>query len=120
MKAFLDFTKAVVERYKDKIDYWEVWNEPNHRKFWGGTPDGKEYGKLLLEVASVIKSIDPNCKIIGGAMVGIDPVFTNDFLSVGTAKHIDIISFHHYGLILEARVYKAIELWEVVLLTNQN
>ena len=29
MKAFLAFTKATVERYKDKIDYWEVWNEPN-------------------------------------------------------------------------------------------
>jgi hypothetical protein len=24
-----------VERYKDRIRYWEIWNEPNHRNYWG-------------------------------------------------------------------------------------
>lgn len=114
MKAFLAFTKATVERYKDKIDYWEVWNEPNHRNYWGATPDGKEYGKLLVETAKLIREIDPGCKIIGGSMAGINPEFTDDFLSVGSDKLIDIISYHNYGAVPEKRVYAAIELWEVI------
>ncbi len=114
MKAFLDFVKATVERYKDQIDYWEVWNEPNHRNYWGTEPDGKEYGKLLMETASLIRQIDPGCKIIGGSMAGINPEFTNDFLSVGSHEFIDIISYHNYGAVPEERVYKALELWDVI------
>ena len=114
MQAFLAFAKATVERYKDEIDYWEVWNEPNHRNYWGTTPDGKEYGKLLVETAKLIREIDPGCKIIGGSMAGIDAEFTDDFLSVGCDKLIDIISYHNYGAVPEERVYAAIELWEVI------
>ncbi|MCD6353993.1 MAG: hypothetical protein J7L95_00440 [Prolixibacteraceae bacterium] len=120
MKAFLAFVKATVERYKDKIDYWEVWNEPNHRNYWGTTPDGKEYGKLLVQTAKLIRKIDPGCKIIGGSMAGIKPQFADDFLSVGSDKLIDIISYHNYGAVPEERVYAAIELWKVIDKYNPN
>lgn len=114
MDAFLKFTKATVERYKDKIDYWEVWNEPNHRNYWGSEPNGKEYGKLLVQTAKLIKQIDPGCKIIGGSMAGIHPDFAADFLSVGADSVIDIISYHNYGAVPEERVYAAIDLWKVI------
>lgn len=118
MEAFLNFSRATVERYKDKIDYWEVWNEPNHRNYWGSTPNGKEYGQLLVQTAKLIKEIDPDSKIIGGSMAGIDPVFANDFLSFGNDSLIDIISYHNYGAVPEERVYAAIELWEVINMYN--
>jgi hypothetical protein len=114
MKAFLDFARATVERYKDEIDYWEVWNEPNHRNYWGATPDGKEYGELLVQTANIIKEVDPGSKVIGGSMAGINPEFTDDFLSVGSDKLIGIISYHNYGAVPEERVYRAIELWDVI------
>ena len=114
MAAFLKFVKATIERYKDKIDYWEVWNEPNHRNYWGSEPDGKEYGKLLVETAKLIKETDSECKVIGGSMAGIMPQFADDFLSVGSDKYIDIISYHNYGAVPEERVYLAIELWKVI------
>ena len=114
MEAFLNFTRATVERYKDEIDYWEVWNEPNHRNYWGGEPDGKEYGRLLVETAKLIKRVDPGCKVIGGSTAGIDPKFTDDFLSVGSDSLIDIISYHNYGAVPEERVYLAVDLWDVI------
>ena len=118
--AFLTFVEATVTRYKDKIDYWEIWNEPNHRNYWGATPDGKEYGILLLKTATLVRQLDPGCKIIAGATAGIDPVFTNDFLKVCPDSLIDIISFHNYGAIPEERVYLAVELWEVINRYNKN
>ena len=114
MKAYLGFVRALVERYKDKIDYWEVWNEPNHRNYWGSVPNGKEYGKLVIPTAQIIKELDPGCKIIAGATSGIDPAFTDDFLVTGAYKLIDIISFHNYGPVPEERVYLATDLWKVI------
>jgi len=114
MEAYLKYIRATVERYKDKIDNWEVWNEPNHRNYWGSPPDGKEYGRLLVETAKLIKDIDPGSKVIGGSMAGINPKFAEDFLSVGSDKYIDIISYHNYGAVPEERVYAAIDLWNVI------
>jgi len=114
MKAYLDFVRALVERYKDKINYWEVWNEPNHRNYWGSEPNGKEYGLLLVQTAEIIKTLDPESRVIGGSMAGINPQFTDDFLSVGADKVIDIISYHNYGAVPEERVYLANELWKVI------
>jgi len=114
LEAWLKYVRATVERYKDKIKYWEVWNEPNHRNYWGAAPDGKEYGKLLKVTASLIREIDREAIIIGGSMAGINPGFTEDFLGAGTADLIDIISYHNYGAIPEERIYPAVELWEVI------
>jgi len=47
-------------------------------------------------------------------MAGINPQFAEDFLSVGTADLIDIISYHNYAAIPEERIYPAVELWEVI------
>ncbi len=114
LEAWLNFVRATVGRYKDKIKYWEIWNEPNHRNYWGAPPDGKDYGKLLKITALLIREIDPDAIIIGGSMAGINPGFTEDFLSVGTADLIDIISYHNYGAIPEDRIYRAVELWKVI------
>jgi len=114
MKRWLLFVKATVNRYKDKIDYWEVWNEPNHRNYWGAQPNGKEYGQLLRQTATLIRKLDTDAKIIGGSMAGLSPEFTDDFLSVGTADLIDIISYHNYGPVPEERIYRAIEVWNVI------
>jgi hypothetical protein len=114
LEAWLRFVGATVERYRDIIKYWEIWNEPNHRNYWGAPPDGKSYGRLLNVTATLIKEIDPEAIIIGGSMAGIEPGFTEDFLSAGTADLIDIISYHNYGAIPEERIYKAVELWEVI------
>jgi hypothetical protein len=31
------YVAAVVERYKDRIHHWEVWNEPDLPQFWSGS-----------------------------------------------------------------------------------
>ncbi len=113
-QAWLKFVEAVVERYKDQINYWEVWNEPNHHHYWGAEPNGKDYGILLRESAKVIRKTDPDAIVLGGSMAGLDPTFTEDFLSVGTENLIDIITYHNYGAIPEQRIYKAVEVLNVI------
>jgi beta-glucosidase/6-phospho-beta-glucosidase/beta-galactosidase len=59
MDAWLNFVGAAIERYKDRIIYWEIWNEPNHRKFWGAPPSAEDYGRLVKLTAEKIRSIHP-------------------------------------------------------------
>lgn len=118
MEAWLRFVDATIKRYKDRIVYWEVWNEPNHRNYWGSEPDGKEYGQLLKQTAELIRKIQPEAKIIGGSTAGIQPKFTDDFLSVGTENLIDIITYHNYGSVPEDRAYRAVELQKVIAKYN--
>src|SRR5258708_14422074 len=34
---WIDWVTAVVTRYKGKISYYEIWNEPNNTAMWQGT-----------------------------------------------------------------------------------
>jgi hypothetical protein len=120
MNAWLKFVQGAVERYKNSIKYWEIWNEPNHPHYWGTEPNGEEYGKLLSATADIIKSTNANAKVIGGALAGLDPEFTDKFLANGNAHKIDIITFHNYAELPEERIYKALETWSVIKKYNSS
>ena len=114
MEAWLNFVGAVVNRYKDKIQYWEIWNEPNHRRYWGAPPNGEDYGKLVKVTSDKIRSIQPNAKIIAGSMAGIKADYADAFLSQCDPQNIDIISFHNYAELPEDRVYRMPRFLEVI------
>ena len=114
MAAWLRFVEAAIARYKDKIRYWEVWNEPNHRAYWGAPPDAADYGRLLRETATIIKRIEPAAKVIGGATAGMNAPFVDSYLSAGTEHLIDIISYHQYEGEPEERILLMAKLRAVI------
>ena len=63
------FARAVAERYGDKIDYYQVWDEPNIAPHWGVKPaDPVDYVGLLREAAVNIRAADGSAKIIAAAL----------------------------------------------------
>ncbi len=114
VKAWLEFVSAAIDRYKDRIQYWEIWNEPNHRKYWGAPPNGEDYGNLVRVTVERIRSLHPDAKIIAGSTAGIRPDFTDEFLSRCNPKLIDIVSFHNYSNRPEERVYRVAEFRKVL------
>ena len=54
--AWLRYVKALVARYKDVVDEWEIWNEPFGQR--------DEYAKMVYETARVIKAEQPEAKCI--------------------------------------------------------
>lgn len=92
------FVRMLVTRYKGKITHWEVWNEPDIKKFWKGTPD--EYVALLKEAYGIIKGIDPEIKVLSAGLDGNaekGAVYLDKLLGLGMADYADIIAFHPYG-----------------------
>ncbi len=103
--AWLKFVAAVIERYKDKITYWEIWNEPNHRKYWGAPPNAVDYGRLVKVTAEKIRSIQPDAIIIAGSTAGINPDYNDAFLNQCDPENLDIISYHQYDALPENRAF---------------
>ena len=53
---------------RDRIQYWEIWNEPDGKGFWSGTP--AQYARLYETTAKALKRIDPSLKVGGPALAG--------------------------------------------------
>ena len=53
-EAWLRYCSAVVERYRDVVDEWEIWNEPFDQ--------GAEYAEMFYRTAKAIRAVQPNAK----------------------------------------------------------
>ncbi|MBI5694078.1 MAG: hypothetical protein HZC55_28720 [Verrucomicrobia bacterium] len=116
--AWLRYVDAVVARAKDRVSHWEIWNEPNHHAYWGVAPDAAAYGRLVRLTAARIRAAQPGAVILAGALAGLDPKFIEGFLREDTARQIDVVSFHNYAALPEARIYFADETWSVLRAHN--
>lgn len=108
LTAWKAWVRAMVSRYKEKIDYWEIWNEGNSVWFWGGDPKAEEYMQLIRETVPVIHAIDPKSKIVGGNHARVDVPFAEQLFDLGIAKYIDVFTFHPY-CVIPAAIVKKIE-----------
>ena len=70
-----DFLYTMATRYKGRIRAYEIWNEPNLAREWGGRqPSATQYVALLREAYRRIKQADPNAMIISA---GLTPTGTS-------------------------------------------
>lgn len=96
--AFANFTTALVGHYKDNVDVWEVWNEPNLAQFWGKAPNATHYAQLVAATAPAVRAADPDCLVVGGVTSGIDRAFLTTCFQNGMLAHIDALSVHPYRI----------------------
>ena len=80
--AWLRYVKALVGRYKDAVDEWEIWNEPFGQ--------GEEYAKMFYETAKVVHELQPTARTFCTAMCRDDYIRVletlkrNDALDLGS------------------------------------
>lgn len=94
--AWANYVKAVAERYKGKVNYYEVWNEPDGIWCWKHGPNATELGEFTVATAKAVKEVRPDAKIIGGVVLSRALDFLNTALKTGMADLIDYVSFHEY------------------------
>ena len=90
------FIRTQAERYKGRISYYEIWNEPDLPKSQLiGSPE--RMLTLAREAYTVLKQVDPNIKVISPSPVnpnGLD--WLDRYLGLGGGKYADIIGYHFY------------------------
>lgn len=94
--AWSNYVKATVENFKGKVQYYEVWNEPDGIWCWKHGVNAEEYGKFVIETAKAARSIDSNVKIIGGSICTRGLEYINTAFSTGMGEYMDALSFHEY------------------------
>ncbi|EFA82845.1 hypothetical protein PPL_04540 [Heterostelium album PN500] len=96
--AFTNYVQWVVNKYKGKVQFYEVWNE------WDlddpGNPNtATHYMQLANAAIPVIRANDPNAKILGGCITsdGMDQLFGDRVIQQGLATKVDGLSIHPYN-----------------------
>ena len=93
------YVRATVDRYKDVIDYWEVWNEENYDLGWRPVANVDDYLALYQRTWEAIKGpngVDPDAKLVLGGLSGIDINFLKALVDRGAWNMIDVVAVHPY------------------------
>ena len=107
---FEHFMNLMADRYRNRVQAYEIWNEPNLALFWGRDVDYGEYAELLMAGYRGVKAADPFALVLfaglaqngaGNAAFGINDV---EFLrgvyayKSGIIRNFfDIMGNHSYG-----------------------
>jgi hypothetical protein len=111
---FGDFIYELVSRYKGRIKYYQIWNEPNIYPEWGSYAISPEdYTELLKIAATRAREADPEVIIINGALASTialqpaappptnalnDLLFLQRMYDAGAAPYFDVVAMQGYGL----------------------
>lgn len=102
--AFGAFARAAAERYGDRANAWEVWNEPNLVQFFAPKPDVAIYAGLLRAAYTAIHAIQPDAVVISGGLApAVDngtniapPTFIDRLYQQGANRYLDAVGMHPY------------------------
>lgn len=95
------YIQTVARRYRGRIAYYEVWNEPNPQRrpvgqsgyFSGDWPTLLE---MTRRAHAVLRREDPAARLLSPAFDG-PPSRMEQFLAMGGGQWVDGLAFHYYG-----------------------
>lgn len=102
-----DFVQAVVEHYRGRIRYYQLWNEPNIYPEWGNRAiDPEAYTRLLKIGYARAKAVDPNVRILSAPLAQTleagprnlsELLFLERMYAAGARDSFDILFANGYG-----------------------
>jgi O-antigen ligase len=104
---FASFAGAFAARYGARVDYYQVWDEPNLANHWGGASvNPPAYADLLARTAHAVRTADPDARIL---LAGLAPNvetgpqnlsdvrYLEQLYQAGAASYFDIVAGKPYG-----------------------
>ena len=97
-----DFMRAMVNRYKGfGVRTYEVWNEPNHSRFWPSGPNAGEFTALLAAAYPAVKAADPGATVLMGGLSKGDYNYLAQVYAAGGRPYFDAVAVHPYTGIVD-------------------
>jgi polysaccharide biosynthesis protein PslG len=103
---FAEFVATFIEHYRGRIQYLQIWNEPNLKVEWGGKLDSAAYALMLQKVYTRAKQVDPNVVILSAPLAqtletgdrGLNELdYMQQLYDAGFARYCDIVMANGYG-----------------------
>ena len=91
------YVRVVAERYRQSINEFEIWNEPNLRNFFSGSQDDLV---LLARVAhETLREVTPRSRLVSPSVTGgVEHVkWLDSYLERGGGQYADVVGFHFYA-----------------------
>ncbi|MEM6394074.1 MAG: hypothetical protein AAF797_15010 [Planctomycetota bacterium] len=95
LPAWDAWVQALAERYHDRVETWEIWNEPDHNDTL--TPEA--YADFFIRTATIIRGVQPDACIIGLALAGpltYAEAFLKRLANLGQGQLLNRLAFHYY------------------------
>jgi hypothetical protein len=91
---FGTFVEVLVNRYKDRIKTWELWNEPDIREFWSG--NAADLARLTKVGVQAVRRADPTARIVLAGLAGHTDFTLSLFRDYDIGPYVDIVNCHSY------------------------
>lgn len=101
------YCAAVANRYRGQIAAYQIWNEPNLSREWGGQPpDAAAYVGLLAACSEEIRAVDPAAILISAGLAPTgnyderarpDDIYLDHMYRNGFQHHVDLVGVHAPG-----------------------
>ncbi|HLU08512.1 MAG TPA: hypothetical protein VK003_02520, partial [Oceanobacillus sp.] len=102
-----NFCRTVAARYRGRVAAYQIWNEPNLSREWGGQlPDAAGYVALLRACSEAIRAVDPDAILISAGLAPTgnydnfatpDDVYFQQMYDAGFQQYIDVVGVHAPG-----------------------
>jgi polysaccharide biosynthesis protein PslG len=90
-----NYVMAIAVHAGTRIQYWELWNEPQDPEYYCG--DMRTLETMAQHAYRIIKSVNPAALVITpSASAAGGPAWLDTYLSQGGGNYADIMSFHGY------------------------
>ncbi len=107
MDAWSAWCGAVAARYAGRVAAYQIWNEPNLAREWGGNiPSAGEYVELLRVCSEAIRAADPQAILISAGLAPTgncceqahpDDQYLQELYNSGFQQYIDVVGLHAPG-----------------------
>ncbi|MGN1365502.1 MAG: hypothetical protein ACI406_09060, partial [Victivallis vadensis] len=101
LDAWRTYVRTMAERYRGRIRYWEVWNEPDLSGFNKMSLD--EYVALQKATYEEVKKVAPESVVMTGGFATLSdhpgkksPTFHRDYLNLAKGSF-DVHAYHEHG-----------------------
>ncbi len=92
MEDWDTFVRALVTRYKGRIQVYELWNEPQN----GFVGTVSQMVALTQHEHDIIRSLDPTAKILSPSAISYGAAYLDNYFAEGGTKDIDAVAMHAY------------------------
>ncbi|MBN1858084.1 right-handed parallel beta-helix repeat-containing protein [Candidatus Bipolaricaulota bacterium] len=101
--AYLDHVRSVVRHFKDRIEYYEILNEPNAARGTQQYVAVDDYINLIRRAVAVIRQEDPQAKVVIGAVASASGMgnegieYLLSLLNSDVMALVDVVSWHPFN-----------------------
>ena len=103
-----EFVALTLRHLDGRVDYVEVWGEPDEPAYWGGAPDPVAFARLLRATEPVVRRLAPRATVVTGGLGGNDLGYLERlYEALGDARPFDLVGVHPYAGALPPTVQPA-------------